>query len=131
MSRVLGVRLLLTLVALGSVAAGKLGILAAPGPHPGRRVRHRAGDVRHGRQPGRRKPPLALAHGGARRHRVRAALANLAHHLGMALSVLRHREHARLVADVAAGRIDPDAARRRAITLLEGELPRVSLGASP
>ncbi len=62
---------------------------------------------------------------------VRAALANLAHHLGMALSVLRHREHARLVADVAAGRIDPDAARRRAITLLEGELPRVSLGASP
>ncbi|MGC8521318.1 MAG: hypothetical protein ACP5PN_05555 [Steroidobacteraceae bacterium] len=62
---------------------------------------------------------------------IRAALANVAHHLGMALTGLRHREHARLVADVAAGRIDPDAARRRAITLLEGELPPASLGASP
>ncbi len=62
---------------------------------------------------------------------VRAALANLAHHLGMALTGLRHREHARLVADVASGRIDADAARRRAITLLEGELPQASLGASP
>ncbi len=52
---------------------------------------------------------------------IRAALANVAHHLGMALIGLRHREHARLVADVAAGRIDAEAARRRAITLLEGE----------
>ncbi len=62
---------------------------------------------------------------------IRAALANVAHHLGMAIIGLRHREHVRLVADVAAGRIDPDAARRCAITLLEGELPRASLGASP
>ncbi len=60
---------------------------------------------------------------------IRAALANVAHHLGMALIGLRHREHARLVADVAAGRIDADAARRRAITLLEGELPQI--GAAP
>ncbi len=60
---------------------------------------------------------------------IRAALANVAHHLGMALIGLRHREHARLVADVAAGRIDPEAARRRALTLLEGELPQ--LGPAP
>ncbi len=57
---------------------------------------------------------------------IRAALANVAHHLGMAIIGLRHREHARLVADVAAGRIDAEAARRRAITLLERELPQVS-----
>jgi hypothetical protein len=52
---------------------------------------------------------------------IRAALATVAHHLGMALTGLRHREHARLVADFAAGRLDPDTARRGAITLLEGE----------
>ena len=62
---------------------------------------------------------------------IRAALATVAHHLGMALTGLRHREHARLVADVAAGRLDPDTARRRAITLLEGELPPAGLGAAP
>lgn len=62
---------------------------------------------------------------------VRAALANVAHHLGMALTGLRHREHARLVADVAAGRVDPAAARRRAITLLEGEVPQADLGVAP
>ena len=62
---------------------------------------------------------------------TRAALANVAHHLGMALTGLRHREHARLVADVAAGRLDPDTARRRAITLLEGELPPAGLAAAP
>ncbi len=62
---------------------------------------------------------------------IRVALANVAHHLGMALTGLRHREHARLVADVAAGRLDPDTARRRAITLLEGELPPAGLGAAP
>ena len=56
---------------------------------------------------------------------IRAALADVAHHLGMAIIGLRHREHARLVADVAAGRIDADVARRRAITLLEGELPQL------
>ena len=59
---------------------------------------------------------------------VREALANVAHHLGMALTGLRHREHARLVADVAAGRIDPDAARRRAISLMDGEPPQTNAG---
>ena len=59
---------------------------------------------------------------------MRAALANVAHHLGMALTGLRHREHARLVADVASGRIDTETARRRAITLLEGEPPQAPLG---
>ncbi len=54
---------------------------------------------------------------------IRAALASVAHHLGMALIGLRHRAHAQLVADMAAGRIDAEAARRRAITLLEGEVP--------
>jgi hypothetical protein len=54
---------------------------------------------------------------------IRAALANVAHHLGMAIVGLRHREHARLVADVAAGRVDTDTARRRAIMLLNEELP--------
>ncbi len=62
---------------------------------------------------------------------IRAALANVAHHLGMALTGLRHREHARLVADVAAGRLDPDTARRRAIALLGRELPPAGLGAAP
>jgi hypothetical protein len=60
---------------------------------------------------------------------VREALANVAHHLGMALTGLRHREHARLVADVAAGRIDPDAARRRALSLMDGEPPQLNAGA--
>ncbi len=62
---------------------------------------------------------------------IRAALANVAHHLGMALMALRHRDHARLVADVAAGRIDPDAARRRAIALLEGEPAPAILAIAP
>jgi hypothetical protein len=61
---------------------------------------------------------------------VREALANVAHHLGMAITGLRHREHARLVADVAAGRIDPEAARSRAIALVGGEPSPVSLGAA-
>jgi hypothetical protein len=60
---------------------------------------------------------------------VRAALANVAHHLGMALTGLRHREHARLIADVAAGRIDPDAARQRAMSLMDGEPPQLTAGA--
>ena len=60
---------------------------------------------------------------------VREALANVAHHLGMALTGLRHREHARLVADVAAGRIDPDAARRRAMSLMDSEPPQINAGA--
>ncbi|MHB1869700.1 MAG: hypothetical protein ACYCT1_02450 [Steroidobacteraceae bacterium] len=59
---------------------------------------------------------------------VREALANVAHHLGMALTGLRHREHARLVADVAAGRIDPDAARRRAMSLMDSEPPQINAG---
>ncbi len=62
---------------------------------------------------------------------IRAALANVAHHLGMALMALRHRDHARLVADVAAGRIDPEAARRRAIALLEGEPASAILAIAP
>ncbi len=53
-------------------------------------------------------------------HEMRGVLANLAHQLGMALTGLRHQEHARLVADVAAGRIDPETARRRALTLVAG-----------
>lgn len=53
---------------------------------------------------------------------MRTALANVAHHLGMAIVGLRHREHARLVADMATGRIDAEVARRRAVALLEGEL---------
>ena len=59
---------------------------------------------------------------------VREALANVAHHLGMALTGLRHREHARLIADVAAGRIDPDAARQRALSLMDGEPPQLNAG---
>ncbi len=58
---------------------------------------------------------------------IRAALANVAHHLGMAIIGLRHREHARLVADMAAGRIDAEVARRRAIALVEGEPMQVNL----
>jgi len=55
---------------------------------------------------------------------VRTALANVAHHLGMAIVGLRLREHAQLVADMAAGRIGAEAARRRAVALLERELPQ-------
>ena len=57
---------------------------------------------------------------------IRAALANVAHHLGMAIIGLRHREHAQLVADLASGRIDTETARRRAVTLLRGEVPQLS-----
>ena len=59
---------------------------------------------------------------------VRAALANVAHHLGMALTGLRHREHARLLAEVAAGQIDPDTARQRAISLMDNEPPQINAG---
>lgn len=59
---------------------------------------------------------------------VREALASVAHHLGMALTGLRHREHARLVADVAAGRIDPDTARQRALSLMDSEPPQINAG---
>ena len=62
---------------------------------------------------------------------VRAGFTNVAHHLGMALMALRHRDHARLVADVAAGRIDPDAARRRAIALVENDPVPASLAIPP
>ena len=59
---------------------------------------------------------------------VRAALANVAHHLAMALTGLRHREHARLLAEVAAGQIDPDTARQRAISLMDNEPPQINAG---
>ena len=62
---------------------------------------------------------------------VREALANVAHHVGMAITGLRHREHARLVADVAAGRVDFESARRRASALVAGELQSARLGATP
>ncbi len=51
---------------------------------------------------------------------VRAALAEAAHSLGASLYILRYREQARLVADIATGRIDESGARRRAIAMLEG-----------
>jgi hypothetical protein len=51
---------------------------------------------------------------------VRAALAEAAHSLGASLYILRYREQARLVADIASGRIDENGARRRAIAMLEG-----------
>jgi len=51
---------------------------------------------------------------------VRAALAEAAHNLGASLYILRYREQARLVADIATGRIDETGARRRAIAMLEG-----------
>lgn len=54
---------------------------------------------------------------------VRAALAGVAHHLGTAITALRHREHAQLVADLAAGRIEGSAARQRAVRLVEGGTP--------
>ncbi|HEX4266399.1 MAG TPA: hypothetical protein VHY36_00830 [Steroidobacteraceae bacterium] len=51
---------------------------------------------------------------------VRAALAEAAHNLGASLYILRYREQARLVADIATGRIDETDARQRAIAMLEG-----------
>lgn len=51
---------------------------------------------------------------------VRAALVEAARNLGMSLYVLRYREQARLLADVAAGRMDLLAARSRASELLPG-----------
>lgn len=51
---------------------------------------------------------------------IRAALAEIARNLGASLYILRYREQARLVADIAAGRIDETGARRRAIAMLEG-----------
>ncbi|MHB8812461.1 MAG: hypothetical protein ACYDAE_04270 [Steroidobacteraceae bacterium] len=51
---------------------------------------------------------------------IRAALAEAARSLGSSLYILRYREQARLVADIAAGRIDETGARQRAIAMLEG-----------
>jgi hypothetical protein len=48
---------------------------------------------------------------------AREALAEAARNLGMALYILRNREQARLVADIAAGRIEETAARTRALAL--------------
>jgi len=48
---------------------------------------------------------------------AREALAEAARNLGMALYILRNREQARLVADIAAGRIAETAARTRALAL--------------
>ncbi|HUN26239.1 MAG TPA: hypothetical protein VMU67_08025 [Steroidobacteraceae bacterium] len=51
---------------------------------------------------------------------VRAALEEVARNLGMSLYILRNREQAQLVADIAADRIDESAARRRAAALVQG-----------
>jgi hypothetical protein len=51
---------------------------------------------------------------------IRGALCEAARNLGASLYILRYREQARLVADIAAGRIDESGARRRAIAMLEG-----------
>lgn len=51
---------------------------------------------------------------------IRAALAEAARNLGSSLYILRYREQARLVADIAAGRIDEVGARQRAVAMLEG-----------
>jgi len=48
---------------------------------------------------------------------AREALAEAARNLGMSLYILRNREQARLVADIAAGRIEEAAARTRALAL--------------
>lgn len=48
---------------------------------------------------------------------VRAALSDVARSLGLALHSLRDQERSRLVADIAAGRVDVAAARARAIAL--------------
>jgi hypothetical protein len=50
---------------------------------------------------------------------VRAALAEAAGNLGTSLYVLRFKEQARLVADIAANRIDEKLARMRATELIE------------
>jgi hypothetical protein len=49
---------------------------------------------------------------------AREALAEAARNLGMSLYILRNRERARLVADIAAGRIEETAARTRALALV-------------
>lgn len=51
---------------------------------------------------------------------IRAALAEAARNLGASLYILRYREQARLVADIATGRIDEAGARQRAIAMLGG-----------
>lgn len=51
---------------------------------------------------------------------IRAALAEAARNLGAALYILRYREQARLVADIATGRIDEIGARQRALSMLQG-----------
>jgi hypothetical protein len=53
---------------------------------------------------------------------VRATLLEVARSLGTALYILRYREQARLVADIAAGRIDENAARTRAAAMIAGTL---------
>jgi hypothetical protein len=49
---------------------------------------------------------------------ARTALAEAGRNLGMSLYILRNREQARLVADIAAGRIEQTAARSRALALV-------------
>lgn len=51
---------------------------------------------------------------------VRSALAEVAHHVAMSLYILRNREQARLVADIAAERVDDSTARSRAMALMQG-----------
>jgi hypothetical protein len=50
---------------------------------------------------------------------VRGALVEVARNLGTSLYILRYREQARLVADIAGNRIDDMVARTRAIALLD------------
>jgi hypothetical protein len=64
---------------------------------------------------------ICLPHAGEQfAPNVRAALAEAARNLGTSLYVLRYREQARLVADIAGRRIDETAARTRAVALMEG-----------
>ncbi len=51
---------------------------------------------------------------------IRAALGEAARNLGATLYILRYREQARLVADIATGRIDETGARQRAMAMLQG-----------
>ena len=51
---------------------------------------------------------------------IRTALAELARNLGASIYILRYREQAHLVADIAAGRVDETGARQRAVAMLEG-----------
>lgn len=51
---------------------------------------------------------------------VRSALGEAARNLGMSVYLLRFRDQARLVADIAAGHVDPVAARDRAAALIPG-----------